>query len=272
MNHLLRPLAPITTAAWNLIDQEANQHLKVALAARQLVDFAGPHGWEHSSVNLGRTKPVPSSPETGVEACSRRVLPLVELRADFALSRVELADVDRGADEIDLAPLTDAARRIALAENTAVFNGFAEAGIEGIIEQSPHPAVSLGADFESYPSDVARAVERLRQDGVGGPYGLALGPEGYTGVVESTQHGGYPVFDHLRRILGGPIVWAPGVAGAVVLSLRGGDFQFDSGLDFAVGYDRQDAEFVHLYLQESFAFRVVTAEAAVALVGGASGG
>ena len=267
MNHLLRPLAPITSAGWQLIDEEANQQLKVALAARQLVDFTGPHGWEHSAVNLGRTRAAPTSPATGVSALSRRVLPLVELRTDFALSKAELADVDRGADEIDLAPLTDAARRIALAENVAVFHGFPEGAIEGIIEQSPHPAVGLADDFESYPSDVARAVERLRQDGIGGPYGLALGPEGYTGVVESTQHGGYPVFDHLHRLLGGPIVWAPGVSGAVVLSLRGGDFQFESGLDLAVGYDHDDEESVHLYFQESFAFRVVTAEAAVALSG-----
>lgn len=266
MNHLLRPLAPMTTAAWNLVDEEANQQLKVALAARQLVDFTGPHGWEHSAVNLGRTKPVPTAPATGVSALSRKVLPLVELRTDFALSKAELADVDRGADEIDLAPLTDAARRIANAENAAVFHGYPEAAIEGIIEQSPHPAVGLSADFESYPGDVARAVERLRQEGIGGPYGLALGPEGYTGVVESTQHGGYPVFDHLHRILGGPIVWAPGVSGAVVLSMRGGDYQFSSGLDFAVGFDHHDAEYVHLYFQESFAFRVVTSEAAVALV------
>lgn len=266
MNHLLRPLAPITSSAWKLIDREAQDQLKVALAARHLVDFAGPHGWEHSAINLGRTKEVGASPGAGVSALSRKVLPVTELRADFALSRAELADVDRGADEIDLSPLIDAARRIALAENVAVFHGFPEAGVEGIVEQSPHPAIGLGDDFESYPSDVARAVERLRREGIGGPYGLALGPEGYTGVVESTQHGGYPVFDHLRRILGGPIVWAPGVSGAVVVSLRGGDFKFDSGMDFSIGYDFSDTEFVHLYFQESFAFRVVTSEAAVALV------
>lgn len=265
MNHLLRPLAPISSAGWKLIDQEADQQLKVALAARQLVDFAGPHGWEYSAVNLGRTEPVGTSPGTGVTALSRKVLALLELRADFALSRAELADADRGADEIDLEPLTEAARRIAQVENVAVFHGFPEAGIEGIIEESPHPAAGLGEDFEGYPGVVAKAVERLRQAGIGGPYGLALGPDGYTGVVESTQHGGYPVFDHLRRILGGPIVWAPGVMGAVVVSLRGGDFEFVSGMDFSIGYDRSDEDLVHLYLQESFAFRVVTSEAAAAL-------
>ena len=46
-------------------------------------------------------------------------------------------------------------------------------------------------------------------------------------VVETAEHGGYPLLDHLRKILDGPIVWAPGVDGAVVLSLRGDDFVLD---------------------------------------------
>ncbi len=58
-----------------------------------------------------------------------------------------------------------------------------------------------------------------------GPYAIALGPRCYTGVVETTERGGYPVFEHLRMILGGPVVWAPAVDGAVVLSQRGGDFE-----------------------------------------------
>jgi len=60
-------------------------------------------------------------------------------------------------------------------------------------------------------------------------------------------------------------VWAPGVEGAVVVSMRGGDFLFDSGEDLSVGYDHHDAEAVHLYLEESFSFRAVTPEAAFAL-------
>ena len=71
--------------------------------------------------------------------------------------------------------------------------------------------------------------------------------------------------EHLGKILDGPIVWAPGVRGAVVLSLRGGDFMFESGQDLSVGYDGHDADGVRLYLEESFSFRVATPEAAVAL-------
>jgi uncharacterized linocin/CFP29 family protein len=114
MNHLLRSLAPISDAAWDQLDTEAKQQLKVSLAARKLVDFAGPHGWSYSSSDLGRTNRLGGSPTDGVSAATRRVLPLVELRSDFALSREELADVDRGAQDINLDDLARAARRIGL--------------------------------------------------------------------------------------------------------------------------------------------------------------
>ena len=110
-------------------------------------------------------------------------------------------------------------------------------------------------------------MEVLLSSGVGGPYGLALGPEVYKSVVETTEHGGYPLFDHLRKILDGPLVWAPGVDGGVVLSLRGGDFLFESGQDLSIGYDSHDSDKVGLYIEESFSFHVATPEAAVALNG-----
>jgi uncharacterized linocin/CFP29 family protein len=202
-----------------------------------------------------------------VRALQRRVLPLVELRADFALARSELDDADRGADDVDLEALDDAAKRIALAENVAVFHGWADAGIVGIAEACRHEGVRLSDDFDAYARHVAEAVETLLKAGIGGPYGLALGPDGYTGVIQTTEHGGFPLFDHLKKILaGGPIVWSPGVRGAVVLSLRGGDFLFESGQDLAIGYDRHDADAVHLYIEESFSFRVATPEAACALL------
>ena len=105
----------------------------------------------------------------------------------------------------------------------------------------------------------------LLQSGVGGPYGLALSPDEYRLVTETAESGGYPLAKHLRKIIEGPIVWAPGVDRAVVLSLRGGDFVFDSGQDVSIGYDSHDADVVKLYLEESFSFHVATPEAAVPL-------
>jgi uncharacterized linocin/CFP29 family protein len=265
MNHLLRTLAPLSDSSWELLDHEARSRLTAVLAARKLVDFSGPHGWEHSATNLGRTTTVEPALVDGLTAMQRKVLPLIELRADFAIRLSELRDHDRGSPDVDLGELDQAAHRIAVAESIVVLHGWPEIGMTGITEASPHPAQPLGADPESYPRAVAAAVELLLQNGVGGPYALALGSEHYTQVIETAEHGGYPLRDHLRKILNGPVVWSPGVKGAVALSLRGGDFLFESGQDFAIGYDRHDAEAVHLYLEESFSFVVATPEAAVPL-------
>ena len=263
MNHLLRQIAPITDAGWARLDEEATERLGVSLAARKLVDFAGPYGWQYSAANLGRVRALDEGPVEAVTGRQRTVLPLVELRAEFRVARRELEDGERGAPDLDLHSLDEAARRIAVAENTAVFHGYEAAGIRGIADSSPQTRIPLGEDCESYPRLVATAIQSLRNAGIGGPYGLALAPGPYTGVIETAEHGGYLLLEHLRHILEGPIVWAPGVRGAVVLSLRGGDFLFETGQDLAIGYDRHDAGEVHLYLEESFALRIATPEAVV---------
>jgi uncharacterized linocin/CFP29 family protein len=264
VSHLLREHAPITDESWARIDEEARERLTPALAARRLVDFDGPRGWQHSATNLGRVAAI-DAPFAGVLAAQRRVLPLVELRAPFAVSRDEFADSDRGAADTDFDGLDKAAHALAVAENASVFHGFEASGIVGIAQASTHKPIPLGKDCDRYARHVAKAIELLLGAGVDGPYGMALGPAAHELVLESSEHGGRLLLDHLRKILGGPLVWAPGVEGAVVLSMRGGDFLFESGEDISVGYRSHEGDEVSLYLEESFSFRVATPEAAVAL-------
>jgi uncharacterized linocin/CFP29 family protein len=263
MNHLLRELAPINEDAWASIEDEAKTRLTTLLAARKLVDFEGPHGWSYSATNLGRVEAV-APPAGGIEARQRRVLPLVELRVPFSLSRGEIDDAARGATNLDWSGLEEAAFRIGEAENAAVFNGYERAGMVGIAGASSHGPIPVG-DFDSYPTAVAMAVNTLRTAGIGGPFGLAISPTGYTGIIETTEHGGYLLLDHLHQILGGPVVWTPGIDDAVVLSLRGGDFTFDSGQDLSIGYLSHDEATARLYLEESFSFHVIEPDAAVVL-------
>ncbi|HSE76000.1 MAG TPA: family 1 encapsulin nanocompartment shell protein, partial [Dongiaceae bacterium] len=263
--HLLRALAPLTEGEWKAIDEEARQTLKMNLAARRLVDFSGPHGWQTSSINLGRIDKVERELRPGVEARRRRVQTLIELRAPFELPRRELEIVSRGGRDPDLKPVTEAARTIAIAENQAVFNGFEAGSITGILEAAHESALTLTDDYVRYPEVVAAALGKLRNTGVAGPYGIALGPRLYTGLTETTDSGGYRVYDHVKRLLNGPVVWSPGIDGAIVVSMRGGDFELTVGEDFSIGYLSHSADTVRLYLQESLTFRVLTAEAAIPL-------
>jgi len=266
VNHLLRELAPVSDEGWAAIEEEASRTLRHFLAARKVVDFSGPHGWDQSAVTVGRVDALGSAPQPGVDAAIRRVQQLAELRTPFDMSRRELEAIDRGSLDYDTQPIIDAARQAALAEDVAVFHGYDAAGIRGISESSPHAPVVIGDDYNEYPGTVARAVATLRASGIAGPFTIALGPRCYTGVIETTERGGYPVLEHIRLVLGGPVVWAPGVDGAIVVSLRGGDFQLTCGQDFSIGYLSHDADNVRLYLEESMTFSALSPDAGIALV------
>lgn len=262
MDLLKREIAPITPEAWEQIDAEAKRVLLVHLAGRKLVDLDGPHGWQHAAVNVGELD-IKREPGLGVPWGIRRVMPLVELRQGFELPLMELDNASRGA-VLELAEVVKVAEQIAHAEEQAIFNGFKTAGIDGIIPASTHAAIGMSADYAEYPSVVVRATETLREAGVNGPYALALGPAAYSGLAQAVEDG-YPIRERLRRIIDGPIVWAPKVDGAVVLSIRGGDFQLIVGQDLSIGYEGHDKDRVRLYLTESFTFRVLERGAAVHL-------
>jgi uncharacterized linocin/CFP29 family protein len=264
MNHLLRELAPIPAAAWSEIEAEARRTIEGTLAGRRLIELSGPHGWGHAAVNVGRTGRLATAPLDGAEANLRKVQPLVEVRIPFELDRDEIDAIERGATDPDLDAVVAAARQAALAEDKAIFEGYPAAGIAGIAESTAHPVIRITDDYEKYPAAVARALNHLRTAGVKGPYAVALGSRCYEGLSETTSHG-YPVMQHVRRLIDGPIVWAPAVSGAVVLSQRGGDHELTIGEDFSIGYLSHNATTVRLYIEESFTFRVLSPEAHVVL-------
>lgn len=264
MNNLHRKLAPISEKAWGQIEQEASRTLKRHLSARRVVDVVGPKGPEFSAVGTGHLRQI-ETPGDGIEATQREVKALVELRIPFNLSRQSLDSVERGANDPDLQPLKDAARKLAFAEERAVFEGYAAAGIQGISQGTSNPVMTLPSSVEHYPAAVARAVTQLRDVGVNGPYRLLLDEKLYTAVSGTTEDG-YPVLRDIEHLVDGEIIWAPAVKGGMVLTTRGGDFELHLGQDISIGYLSHTETEVRLYLQETFTFLQLTAEAAVVLV------
>ena len=173
-------------------------------------------------------------------------------------------DVERGAQDSDWQPVKDAAKMIGFAEDRAVFEGYPAAGIAGVRQSSSNLALTLPAEARDYPNVVSQAVSSLRLAGVGGPFSLLLSADAYTMVSETSDHG-YPIREHLARVIDGEIVWAPAIDGAFLLSARGGDFELRLGQDLSIGYLSHDADTVQLYFTESLTFLVYTAEASVAL-------
>ena len=265
MSHLLRSHAPVTEAGWEQLDAEARQRLVPALAARKLVDFSGPLGWGHSATNLGRTPPTWRAPAMawrhgGVPSC-----PWWSCGPTSPCHGPTCSTPTAGPTTSSWARST---RPPAASPTPRTWRSSTD-GRRPASPASPKPRPTPRSPWApttpTTPPGWPGPSRSCATPGSSGPYGLALGPDGYRGVVETTEHGGLIVFDHLRQILDGPIVWSPGVTGAVVVSLRGGDFVFESGQDLSIGYSHHDGDVVHLYLEESFSFRVASPDAAVTL-------
>ena len=179
MNNLHRELAPISDAAWSQIEEETSRTIKRYLAGRRVVDVQGPGGIALSAVGTGHLRNV-AAPGDGILARQREVKPLVELRVPFDLDRQQIDDVERGANDSDWQPAKDAARLLAFAEDRAIFEGYAAAGIGGIREGTSNPVLTLPPDVRAYPDAIAQALGQLRLEGVNGPYSVLLGADAYT--------------------------------------------------------------------------------------------
>src|SRR2546430_1005152 len=121
------------------------------------------------------------------------------------------------------------------------------------------------ADIEE---ETTRTLKRYlagrRVVGVDGPYSVLLSAEAYTALAETSDNG-YPVLEHVKKLVKDEIIWTPAIAGAFVLTTRGGDFDLHIGQDLSIGYLSHTDSVVRLYLQETLTFLLLTTEAAVAL-------
>ena len=178
------------------------------LAARRLVDFNGPLGWDAASRRRPGA-PRSSSPplQEGVARACASSLPLIELRVPFELvARGTRRHRPRRARRRPRsgARMRHARRRIA--EDRAIFQGYAAAGIRrhlrgvGGAEPDDSREVRRATRTSSPRPRIACAAPASS-----GPYGIALGPRCYTGLTRSTERG-YPIINHVRELLDGPIV------------------------------------------------------------------
>jgi uncharacterized linocin/CFP29 family protein len=260
---LRRHHAPIAKASWDAIDEQAREVLTANLSGRKLVDVSGPHGWEHSAVNLGRLDPGRQDGGDGVLYGIRKVLPLVEVRVPFVLDLWELDDAVRGARDPDLDPLIEAAHKLAAFEERAIYHGFAPGRIAGMSAASAHPKPALAADPNSWPEAIAHAMVALKSAGETYPYTLVAGGAVFQAL--DREVGQYPLRRQIEQLVGSPILLAPRIEGAFLLPADPeGDFELVLGQDVSVGFEQQEGQQVRLYMTESFTFRVLEPQAVVA--------
>ena len=254
MDILRKSLAPITDKAWEEINETALEVLTSVLSARKFVDVEGPKGWDYAALSTGRID-VPKGQKGPVEYGVNQVLPLLEVRIPFELNIWELDNVARGAEDIDLDALEDAAREIAKFEENAIYEGFKAANIKGLKSCNEYDTPAFPENGEEIIGAVANVLAQFKANSVEGPYSLVLSQDKWEKVNSYVK--GYPLRKQLENLLGGSIIMAPNIDGAFIVSERGGDLKMVIGQDLSIGYKAHNNKTVQLYFTESFTFHVV---------------
>lgn len=260
MDILKRELAPIPMQAWSEIDEQATRSLKAMLSGRKVLDVTGPMGSDFPGVPEGRLNYPEGQSEEGLTYGIPRVHHIVEVRVPFELKIDEMDNVIRGAKDVDLSALEEAARKIALFEEKVIYHGLPEANIRGLKSCAEGECMTIGSTPEELLEGIAEGVTAFTGQSIEGPYSFIVGPTLWRRMSVHVQ--GYPVKKQAENILGGPVLLSPYLSGendndAFMLTRRGGDFEMILGQDIAIGYERHDAEKVRLYFTESFTFRVL---------------
>lgn len=261
MDILKKSLAPITEKGWKEITGRVKEILDTYLTARSFVDIEGPNGLEFGAVSTGRLRIPKNQPANQVGYGIRETLPLVETRKPFELDIWELDNIERGTRDIDLTPLEEAAKEIALFEEKAIYEGFSAANIVGLKESSTQAKATLPQDPDEFLRVIGRQVNNLSKESVGGPYSLVINAEQWVNLLNLSE--GYPVLKQLKGIVGGKVLISQNNPSSFLVSERGGDYELTIGQDISCGFDSYNSSKVKLFLSSSFTFRVITPEAII---------
>lgn len=255
MNILKRSLAPITDAAWEEITEQSNQILRSLLTVRKFVDISGPHGWDYGAVQLGRLDMPKQNPKEGVQYGIHKVLPLTEIKVPFRLSIQELDNINRGAEDADLGPLEEAARKVAGFEEKAAYYGFKTGKIQGLKERSDYKPLSCPKDAKEVLHCVPEGISQFKEASIEGPYYLIVNPKEWREITSYVE--GYPLKKQVQDNLDAEILFCPNIEDMFLVTGRGGDYKLTLGGDISIGYSKHDTEEVELYFAESFTFQVL---------------
>ena len=252
MDLLKQALAPIPLEGWEEINDRAKEVILSQLSARRVLNVEGPFGLKKHGVETGRMKTFADADDLKVGAGLYDILPLVESRINFKLSRWELDNILRGQKDVELEALEAAAEKIALFEEDAIYNGNKKANITGLKDLAKHK-LSLSEHANTSLQSIAEGLLKLKDAYTEGPYHMVVGDAVFKAFNQI--HDGRLFIDAVRSLIGGDVIRSRVLDGALLIPDSHPDLELTIGQDYSVGYQSHDSETVTLFLMNAFTFR-----------------
>lgn len=254
MDIFKRSLAPIPQAAWGEIDERAEAVINSLITTRKSLKTEGPFGLDKTSISTGRLNLVENKISKNVNIGKYEVLPLIETRVTFELSRWELDNVLRGAKDIDLESLEKAATDLALFEENVVYNGCKEANINGLVNDAGHK-IKLESDSQTILDKVSEALFLLKESFVNKPFNFVVSKELYKAL--NKIHGAKLLRDLVKGMIGGEVYVSEVMKGGLLIPVNHDDIEFTVGQEYTIGYETHNDQDVKLFIMNSYILRVL---------------
>lgn len=250
---LYKEFAPIPKEAWDEMEKRLMEVFKSYLSARKVVRVEGPKGLQYNVISEGRLGDI----EEDGDLCygTYQVLPLTEVRVEFEMDKWELDNILRGAKDIDYEPLEEAAKKIALFEENAIYNGLEKGHIKGICQVAEGGTIDFGKDPNTIMDSIATGLIKLREVYQEGPFTLIVGEEAYKRIISTET--GYPLKRRIEDLTDNKIIYSHVLDGALLVPYDHEDLELTLGEDLSLGYQYNDNREITFFITESFTFRVL---------------
>lgn len=252
--YLERGSAPISADTWNLLDGAMIEAAKSRLAGRRLIGIEGPFGFGQKVIPLADCEL-----EGGVIGST--FIPLNMIASEFCLGKRDLASYETDKMAINLNPVAQAAIDCAAREDRIIFQGIP--GNPGLLTVKGASAQTLSKwdTIGMAAGQIIDAVTKLDNAGFHGPYSMALAPAEFNLLLRRYPQGEGTELDHIRTIVTGGVVKAPGLKKGGVLLASGSPFtSLALGQDMAIGYIGPEGNYLRFQVVESLALLIKVPE------------
>lgn len=253
MDIFKRNLAPISDEAWAEINERAETVINAQLTTRDSLKVNGPFGLSYTAVPTGRLDLIDNK-KSNIKLGLYNNQKLVETRISFELSQWELDNILRGAKDINLDALEDAAMEIARFEDDVVYNGHPSANITGLMNEAAHQK-TIKLESQQILLEVANALIDLRNSFVEGPFNFVVDKALYEAL--NKVHGSKLLRFIVEEMIGGRVIVSEMIKGGLLLPVKHDDLEFTIGQEYTIGYESHDHKNIKLFIMNSFTLRVL---------------
>jgi len=256
---LHRSEAPFSDKVWQAIDEAVVEAAKTQLTARRLLSIEGPYGLGLKAIP-GPDVPVDEKGAAGAVVSASSMIPVALLQSSFTLAARDIAAFEGTGLPLPLKSAADAAIACARQEDALVLYGSGRLGVEGLLTAKGTKSLKLKAwkEVGAAVEDLIQAVTKLDEAGFHGPYALALEPSRYNLLFRRYPQGNQTEIEHVRTLVAGGVVKAPGIASGGVLLATGRQFAtIVLGQDLMTRFVGPAGEGYEFLTMESLALRLL---------------